>query len=342
MEAVPSGASTAAPTAVETHAPTARAGRPRSLHPRRAARRLAGRIAVHGRTLSTWLLPPLAVTALLLLVLSRRHEVEAALGAVPPLAFPALVAVHLATLVLRSEAWRLALTAVTERQPARDAVHGANGAAFLAGALVAPLALPVRALALRRLDPDGAPRPLQVVATDAPIAVVEALLTTLLLAACVLAGSEGSLPVAVAAVAGAAGLVLLLRWAARRFAHRPAARGLAILGDRRRRTWFVLVLGAIQLLGAGRAVAALALCGVPVALADAGPLHAALGVAGLLPIGIAASPAGVAAAAGDVGGAVLAGGLVVAASSVAAVAAYAASVALAVGAQRVARRPVRG
>jgi hypothetical protein len=340
MEAVPSGASTAAPTSVETHAPTARAGRPRSLDPRRAGRRLGARIAARGRTLTTWLLPPLAVAALVLLLLARRHEVEAALAAVPPLAFPALVVTHLATLVLRSEAWRLALASVTGRRPTRDAVHGANGAAFLAGALVAPLALPVRALALRRLDPHGAPRPLQVVATDAPIAVVEAVLTTILLAACVLAGSEGSLPAAAAAVAGAAGLVLLLRWAARRFAHRPAARGLAILEDRRRRTPFVVLLGAIQLLGAGRALAALALCGVPVVLTDAGPLHAALGAAGLLPIGVAASPAGVAAAAGDAGGAVLAGGLVVAASSVAAVAVYAAALALGLGARRVARRPV--
>jgi len=266
------------------------------------------------------------VGAVAVLVALRRDEVGAALARVPPVAFAGLVLVHVVTLTLRSEAWRDALWAVAAVRPSRRAVHGANAAAFVAGSVAAHLALPARAVALRRLDPARAPRMLQVIATDAPIAVVEAVLTALLLVACVALGGGSWLRAALAA-AGSVALLALARWLLARFRHRPIAHGLAILGDRRRRGRFVLLLAAVQLLGAGRALAALALCGVPVGPLDAGPVHAALGAAGLLPIGVAASPAGVAAATGAADGAVLAAGLVIAASSVAAVLVYGTAVA---------------
>ncbi|WP_320672821.1 hypothetical protein [Patulibacter defluvii] len=316
MEAVPSGVSAALPSsaAADSHTPTVPSGRPLHLH-RIALRRIATSNALR------WVVLAAAVGGVAAVVAVRWPHVAVALGRVPPAGFAALTAVHLLTLALRSEAWRGALAAIGGVVLPRRVVHGANAAAFLSGSLAAHLALPVRAVVLRRLAPEQAPRPLQIVATDAPVAVVEAVLCALLLLASVVAGG-GSWWRATVAVAAAIGLVALVRLLFVRLGHRPAARGLAILADRGRRGRFVLLLGAVQLLMALRAVAALALCGVPVGVADVGPLHAALGVLGLLPIGVAASPTGAAAVGGGSDGAVLAGGLVIAATAVAAVLVY--------------------
>lgn len=322
MEAVPSGVSAAIPSsaAVDSHTPTVPSGRPFHLP-------LRIRLSRRASALLRWIVLAAAIGGVAAVVALRWDDVAVALARVPPAGFVALTGVHLLTLALRSEAWRSALAAIGGVVLPRRVVHGANAAAFLAGSLAAHLALPVRAIVLRRLAPERAPRPLQIVATDAPIAVVEAVLCSLLLVASVVAGG-GSWWRALGALGIAVGLVALVRFLFVRLAHRSAARGLAILADRGRRGRFVLLLGGVQLLMAGRAIASLALCGVPVALADVGPLHAALGVLGLLPIGLAASPTGAAAVGGGADGAVLAGGLVIAATSVAGVAAYAAIVAL--------------
>ena len=84
------------------------------------------------------------VAGLIVLCVLRRHELGAAAVAVPPQALGALAALHLATLVARSEAWRLSLAALAGAPPPRAAIHAANAGAFVAGALEPHAALPAR------------------------------------------------------------------------------------------------------------------------------------------------------------------------------------------------------
>ena len=71
-------------------------------------------------------------------------HVHRAAHAIPAWAFVAAVAIHVATLAGRSEAWRLVLAAVTGDPLPRVAVHGANAAAFGAGIVQSQAALAVR------------------------------------------------------------------------------------------------------------------------------------------------------------------------------------------------------
>jgi hypothetical protein len=67
-----------------------------------------------------------------------------ALSAVPAWVVVLVVALHLATLVLRSEAWRLSLAAGGGEHLTREVLHGANAAAFAAGTVQSQAALPAR------------------------------------------------------------------------------------------------------------------------------------------------------------------------------------------------------
>ena len=57
------------------------------------------------------------VGALVVLCVLRRHDLATAAGAVPPQALGALAALHLTSLVARSEAWRLSLAALAGATP---------------------------------------------------------------------------------------------------------------------------------------------------------------------------------------------------------------------------------
>ena len=79
------------------------------------------------------ILTGVGVVALIVLCVLRRHDLAAAAVAVPPQALGALAALHLTTLVARSEAWRLSLAAIAGAPPPRAAIHAANAGAFVAG-----------------------------------------------------------------------------------------------------------------------------------------------------------------------------------------------------------------
>ena len=160
------------------------------------------------------------VGALVVLCVLRRHDLATAAAAVPPQALGALAALHLASLVARSEAWRLSLAALVGAPPSRAAIHVANAGAFVAGALEPHAALPARVALLRRLAPRHLPHPTHVAVADLPILLLEAA------GAAVLLGATGMWG------APAAALALLL--GARLAAGRRATRGLAVLADVRR------------------------------------------------------------------------------------------------------------
>ena len=256
------------------------------------------------------------------------EDVGSALGSVPPLAMAGAVALHVTTLVLRSEAWRLTLAAAGGDSLSRPVVHGANAAAFVAGTLQSQAALPARVALLRRLAGDRAPRAGQIYVADVPIFALELCATSLLLIAAVLTG-RGPWWVAPGAFALALGVLLGARLAPERFAHRPIVRGLAILGDRRRRGALVLLVTGIATLTVARVWLILAVCGLPHGLDEIAWVFAALGIFGLLPLGPGAPPGATLAAIGAASvGAAVAAGLLLSASGIVAVLLYVLGVAV--------------
>ena len=255
---------------------------------------------------------------------SVRHagDVGAAITAVPLWAFALAITLHVLTLILRSEAWGLSIAAVEGRPLPRRIVHRANAAAFLSGTAQSQAALPARVAMLRRLAGDGAPRPGQIVVADVPIFAIELLLTSALLVAGVL-GGIGPWWTAPAAVALALAVLAALIFLRRRYEHRPIARGLAVLADRRRRGPLFVLAGGVCAATVARVWLLLTVCGLPHGLGEVGWLFAALGAFGLLPTGPGAPAGATLATLGttDVGAAVAAG-LVLSATSIAAVFIY--------------------
>jgi hypothetical protein len=244
---------------------------------------------------------------LVVLCALRRHDLGAAVGAVPPQALGALAALHLASLVARSEAWRLSLAALAGTPPSRAAIHGANAGAFVAGALEAHAALPARVALLRRLAPHQLPHPTHVAVADVPILLLEAL------GAAALLGMTG------AWWAPAGALTALL--GARLAAGRRATRGLAVLADVRRRAALAVLVGAIVGCGLARVWLVLVVAHLDASPAAAAAAFVALGVFGLLPLGPSAPPGALLLVSGGTGA--LAAGLALSATSIAAVLVYA-------------------
>jgi hypothetical protein len=257
----------------------------------------------------------LGLVALAGLCVLRRHDLATAAGAVPPQALAALAALHLASLVARSEAWRLSLAALEGTPPSRAAIHTANAGAFVAGALEAHAALPARVALLRRLAPHQVPHPTHVAVADMPILLLEAA------GAAALLGATGTWWAPVGA------LTLLL--GARLAAGRRATRGLAVLADVRRRAALAAIVGCIVGCGLARVWLVLAVAHLDASPAAAALAFAALGVFGLLPLGPSAPPGALLVVSGGAGAGALAAGLALSATSLAAVLVYAGVLALA-------------
>lgn len=269
-----------------------------------------------------------ALAAVAWLCASGSGEVANALGAVPAGAFAAAVALHVTTLVLRAEAWRVTLAAVAGVALSRDVVHAASAGAFLAGTAQSSAALPARVMLLRRMAGPRAPRPGQIGVADVPILVLELCFAAVLLAAGVAAGA-GAWWLAPCALGVGAGALWGARRLLERFAHRPLARGLAVLSDVDRRGALLALVVTIGSLTVARVWLVLAVCGLPHGLGEVAWVFTALGAFGLLPLGPGASPGATLAALGAGGvGAAVAAGLVIGASSIAAAGAYAMGVAV--------------
>jgi len=236
---------------------------------------------------------------------------------------------HLVTLALRSEAWRMTLPVAGGERLPRRTVHLANSGAFLAGALQSHATLPARVALLKRFAGSRAPGPGQICVADVPILALELCATTLVLAAAVVAG-RGAWWMAPAALGLGLGVLIAARLAPALFAQRPILSGLAVLADRRRRGALVALMATIVGATLARVAIVLAVCGLPHGVADVASVFVAMGVFGLLPIGPGASPGATLAAFGTAAvGASVAAGLMLGASSIVAVLVYAPLVALA-------------
>jgi hypothetical protein len=124
------------------------AGPPRVITglPRAGHRLLTGTCGLAGKTWTTMrIVTALGVVALAGLCVLRRHDLATAAGAMPPQALGALGALHLASLVARSEAWRLSLAALAGAPP-RSMEPPSGWRRVAAGVLATPAALRGRLL----------------------------------------------------------------------------------------------------------------------------------------------------------------------------------------------------
>ena len=274
------------------------------------------------------------------LVAMHWHDVHRAAHAIPAWAFVAAVAIHVATLAGRSEAWRLVLAAVTGDPLPRVAVHGANAAAFGAGIVQSQAALAVRVALLSRVE-RRAIRRADVALADVPIVAVEIACACVLLAAVAVALHAWW----IAPAAGAAGAVLLVaaRLVHLRFAHRPLAGGLAVLAHARQRVVLAGLVALVTVGGGAPIWILMSAAGLPVTFVSVALVMLSLGVFGLLPLGPSASPAGTLATLGASGaagvGSALVLGIAVSATSICGVGVYAAAMGAVALTGRVRRAP---
>ena len=235
------------------------------------------------------ILTGVGVVALIVLCVLRRHDLAAAAVAVPPQALGALAALHLTTLVARSEAWRLSLAAIAGTPPSRAAIHAANAGAFVAGALEPHAALPARVdpPAPARSPPAAPPHPPRGRRHADP------------------AARGGGRPRHPGVERRS---YPLMTWKDRRSTLRaPPAPGPAALGARQR------IAADVDSRGQRRHP----------------NIALALGVSGLLPLGPSAPPGALLVVSGGAGAGALAAGLALSATSIVAVLAYAGALALA-------------
>jgi hypothetical protein len=254
----------------------------------------------------------------------RAPELLEAFRSCPPAALVAAIAVHSLTLLCRCEAWRLSGSAVLGRPLPRLLSHAAGGTGFMAGSLQGASTAPVRAMTLRRLAPEDAPRSLPLMVAEAPVFLIEAGLVAIVLAVAV-----WTLPVAPVWMPPAIGVgsiaaLVVLREVARRRARDGEASGLSVLTDRRRRGAMAGLLVLVTALGLARAWIILLGFGLPHGPSHVAFTFVALGVFGLLPVGPGSTPAALLAVFGaGEAGAAAAAGIAVSATSFAGVAFYA-------------------
>ena len=206
---------------------------------------------------------------------------HAAVGASPWL-LGAAVALHLGSLVARSEAWHISVRAAGGTV-ARRRLYRAASVGYIGNIINGELGFALRIASLRRAAPDEVPRVATLAATEVPLIVVEATLATL--TAFTLVGPLG-LPwwAPVAAFIAMVGVTVALRHLVRR---RTAGwrRGLLVLGDR---TQCTRMAGFVTLAVCGqifRNWMMLQASGIHVSVFDATAVLIAVAVLGVLPVG---------------------------------------------------------
>ena len=267
--------------------------------------------------------PSLALLACAIALVSHGRQLSSALSGMSVAIFAVTVVLHLAGLLVRSEAWRVVLSAVNRRAIERPALHLACAGTYLAGSFESHLGLVVRIALLRRLAPASAPPIVEMALADIPVFGCEAIVASLAL---VVAAPAVGLPwesVAIAPVV-VAGLMYLAASAHGRYPENRLLRGLAVLGDPHLRARLACLVGAMSALMLLRTWLVLGALGLPHTYPATALVFVAFGVIGLLPIGPAAGPSAalVALGAGHNAATVAAAGLAVTSGSLLAVLLY--------------------
>jgi hypothetical protein len=250
------------------------------------------------------------------------EKLEAALVAFPPLAAALAVSAHVVTLTCRCEAWRLAVHSGGSARQQRVEAHAAAGAGFAAGIVQGASTAPVRALAMRRLNPAAAPSLEHGLVAEVPVVLVDAAITALVLALVLaFAASPGW---AAVTVGGATLTLAVAALGVHRFSHHRFTAGLRVLADRRRLLPLASLVAAMTACGLARVWLTLAGFDLPHDPATVGGVHVALALFGLIPIGAGSTPGATLAVLGAGDSAVAAAaGLALSGTSIAAVGVYA-------------------
>jgi uncharacterized membrane protein YbhN (UPF0104 family) len=120
-----------------------------------------------------------ATAAVLVLVLAgRRHEFATAIAAASPAVLGLTVALQIAALLARTEAWHLTVEAAGG-QVARRVLYRASGMQVLGSVFNGQLGVAARIAALRRSSPAVSPQVPTLIAAEFPILAVEAILAAL-------------------------------------------------------------------------------------------------------------------------------------------------------------------
>lgn len=191
---------------------------------------------------------------------------------------------HATTLVLRSHAWRVGLAAVGGRDdlPAMT-IHRSNALAFLVGTVQGELSLPARVAALRKADPERAPKVAQTAMVDAPLALVEL--------ACLFAFAAFWQPVfLLGTVVIAAALPVVARRIAPRRPAGSALRGLMVAADPSALRWLTALMIGVVSISALRIWLILLAFDLPLDIVSVAKIVAAVTIIGVLPVGLGTGP----------------------------------------------------
>jgi hypothetical protein len=251
-------------------------------------------------------------------------RLEAAPVAFPPLAAVLAVSAHVATLTCRCEAWRLAVHSGGGGAQPRVSTHAAAGAGFAAGIVQGASTAPVRAIAMRRLDPGRAPSLERGLVAEVPVVLVDAAITAVVLAfALAIAAAAAWAVITLAATTAAMTLAAL---AVRRFSDSRLVAGLKVLADRGRLPALAGLVTATTAFGLVRVWLTLAGFDLPHDPSTVAGVHVALALFGLIPIGAGSTPGATLAVLGAHDpGVAAAAGIALSGTSIAAVGVYAAA-----------------
>ncbi len=273
------------------------------------------------------LIPMGALATVAYLLLTRGHQLLAALFAVPPVALAGAVVAHLLTLVLRTEAWRTVLGAAGGGGLEPRAVHAANAGAFLAGTIQGQAAMPTRIALLRRFGGIDAPPVARIALGDAPIVLFELCGSAVL--AAVGSAAVGLIPswAPWAMLGGAIAVLAALRALHGRLGDHEIFAGLGVLADSGARNRLVAIVAGFTAMAFLRTLIVMAGFGLPTDPAHVCLVLFTMGAVGLLPLGVGTGPAAMVAALGTTDlVTATAAGTVVSAATVIAVVLYAGAV----------------
>jgi Lysylphosphatidylglycerol synthase TM region len=273
------------------------------------------------------LAPAAALAMVAYLVLTRGSSLLAAFEAAPPWVLAAAVGAHLATLTLRTEAWRTVLRAAGGGRLEPGAVHAANAGAFLAGTLQGQAAMPARIALLRRFGGGESPAVSQIALADAPIVIFEVCASAVL--AAIGSTAVGTIPAWApwAMLGGALAILVALRLLYARFRDRRLAAGLGVLAEPGLRNRLAAIVAGFTAMAFLRTLIVMVGFGLPTDPAHVCLVLFTMGAVGLLPLGVGTGPAAMVAALGTTNlGTATAAGMVVSAATVLAVLIYAGAV----------------
>lgn len=266
--------------------------------------------------------PLAALTLVAVVVAAHGRQVQSALDRVDWRVFVAAIALHLAVLCARTEAWRLTLAALGRVPPLR-AAHWASAIGFAAGILEGHAALPARMAVARRVAPASTPSLREMLLSDLPVYALEACLLAMLVPLAMVHGVGLPGWTAGLALVTPPASVLGLRLLHQRFENHRLAAGLAVLGKPGLRVRLLAMTTVVVTLTFIRVWITLAAVGLPAGPDDAAVAYVAVTLIGQLPLGPATGPAATLAVASGSGvAAAAAAGLVISAASVAGVLVY--------------------